>query len=417
MSATSFQRRETGLSLVEMMVALAVSAVVMAGAVTLLVNQQRAFQSGAADRGMQETARAALQEITGNLRMAGFGVDPPLAFDFGFTDNIPMLQAPRISGTNVRINPGYGSCANPVSCRDSATGPDEIVFYSRDPAFGHAIQAVGGTSSISMAGPLNVPLYAGQVLQAMCYGGSMLWAYVTVGAYVAPSQAPTIAVPLANGSGLDFPFQNQTLSDGCFGAGNAWVFKVDRYRYYVDAFDQNGNSLGWGYQSPNRPYLMLDQGLKDQNGVAIRSVIAGDVEDLQFAYEYPAAPITLVGAPPGTAVGTVIPAGAGGIDLAPAAGAPGYGTPATDPSRLDQHPANIRAVVVSVVVRTANADITVGDQTIPAAGNRPDVAGLRGYRRMLFQTSAALRNMDARAPYYPTYSASNGADQLNVGGG
>ncbi len=415
MSATP-SSSERGVSLIELMVGLTVSAVVMLGAVTLLLNQQRVFQTGAADRGMQETARVALEEITGNLRMAGFGVDPALAFDFGFTDNVPMLQAPRISGTNVRINPGY-LCGNPVACRDSAAGPDEIVFYTRDPAFGHAIQAVGGTSTVTMAGPLNVPLYAGQVLQAMCYGGSMLWAYVTVGAYVPPSQGASVAVPLAPGSGLDFPFQNQTLADGCFSAGTAWVFKVDRYRYYLDTFDQNGGSLGYGYQSPSRPYLMLDQGLTDQNGVAIRTAIAGDVEDLQFAYEYPSAPIGLVGAPPGTAAGTGIPAGAGGIVLAPAAGAPGYGTPAVDPSRLDQHPANIRAVQVSVVVRTVNADITVPDQTVPAAGNRPDAVGLPGYHRMLFQTTAALRNMEARAPYFPTFSATNGADQLNVGGG
>ncbi len=416
MNETPSFRSERGVSLIELMVGLAVSAVVMLGAVALLVNQQRVFQSGSADRGMQETARVALEEITGNLRTAGYGVDPPLVFDFGFADNIPMLQAPRNAGVNVRNNPGY-LCANAVACRDSASGPDEIVFYSRDPAFGHAIQSVGGTDTIVIAGPLNVPLYAGQVLQAMCYGGSMFWSYVTVGAYVAPSATAAVAVPLADGSGLDFPFQNQTLADSCFSAGNAWVFKVDRYRYYLDTFDKNGNSLGYGYQSPNRPYLMLDQGLQDQTGAPIRTVIAGDVEDLQFAYEYPSGAVALVGAPPGTAAGTVIPAGPNGIDLAPAAGAPGYGTPATDPSRLDQDPANIRAVQVSVVVRTENADATVPDRTVPAAGNRPDVAGLPGYRRMLFQTTAALRNLDARAPYFPIYSATNGADQLNVGGG
>jgi type IV pilus assembly protein PilW len=400
-----------------MLVALVVSAVVMSGAVTLLMNQQRSFQSGASDRGMQETARVALQEITGNLRMAGFGVDPPLAFDFGFADNIPMVQAPRVAGVNVRMSPSY-KCVTPVSCRDSAAGPDEIVFYSRDPAFGHAIASVGGTSTITMAGPLNVPLYQGQVLQAMCYGGTMVWAYVTVGAYVATSAAATIAVSLAPnpGSALDFPTQNGTLADPCFNTGTARLFKVDRYRYYIDNRDSAGNPAA--YEAPaSRPFLMLDQGLTDQNGLAIATAIAPDVEDLQFAYQYPLAPITLVGAPPGTAAGTAIPAGAGGIDLAPAGGAPGYGTPLNDPSRLNQHPANIRAVQVSIVVRSDVADATIPDQTVPAAGNRPGFQGLANFRRLVFQTTTAVQNLGSLAPYYPSYSANAGADQLNLGGG
>jgi hypothetical protein len=33
----------------------------------------------------------------------------------------------------------------------------------------------------------------------------------------------------------------------------------------------------------------------------------------------------------------------------------------------------------------------------------------------MLQTSVPVRNLDARAPYYPFYGT--GADQLNVGGG
>ncbi len=409
MSSRTTPRASRAFSLVELMVALAVSSTVIIGAVSLLVGQQRAYRAGASDRGLQETARVALEEIGGSLRMAGFGVDPPLAFDFGAADNITMRQAPRIAGQTVK-NSGF-KCANPVACRDRIDRADEIVFYSRDPAFGHLITAVGGTTSITISGPLRVPLYAGQVLLAMCTTGNMLWAYVTVGAYVPASPNPAV-VTLAGGAGLSFPLQNDALSDGCFGSGIAPVVKIDRYRYYVDTFDGAGNSLP--AETPgSRPFLMLDQGLTDESGNAILQAIAPDVEDLQFEYMFPAGAVPRVGSTPNA----VIAAGAAGIDLAPATGAPGYGTSVVDPSRANQHPANIRAVRVSLVARSADTDPAVRDQTVPVASNRPGLPGLPNYRRMLFETTIAVQNMDARAPYFPTYTSNGGADNLNIGGG
>ncbi len=46
-----------------------------------------------------------------------------------------------------------------------------------------------------------------------------------------------------------------------------------------------------------------------------------------------------------------------------------------------------------------------------------NTAGPAGYRRLLVETSAAVRNLDSRTPFMPPYSAKGGADGLNVGGG
>ncbi|HEY6892031.1 MAG TPA: hypothetical protein VI300_29785, partial [Solirubrobacter sp.] len=70
------------------------------------------------------------------------------------------------------------------------------------------------------------------------------------------------------------------------------------------------------------------------------------------------------------------------------------------------------------VVRSPSYDATLStpaDVSIPAAANRPAVDGPPGYRRLLLETTAAVRNLDARAPYFPSYTA--GSDQFNVGGG
>lgn len=413
MTRTAPARATAGFTLIELAVSLLVSSLVIAAAVALLVSQQRIFQTSSSDRGLQETARVALGEIGESLRMAGFGVDPGLAFDFGLADNIAMRQAPLIPGVAVR-NPGY-QCGAPVTCRDQ--NPDEIVFVARDPFFGHALTAVAGANSISIAGPLGAPLYKGQILQLMCSGGTMLWAYVSVGAYVAPSAAATVAITLlpSAGNALDFPTQNSAISDGCFSDGTARVTKVDRYRYFVQTYDAAGNVVA--AQTPgSRPYLVLEQGLTDQNGVALQFLLSPDVEDLQFAYVFSksaTSALQLVGATEGTALA----ADAASIDLAPAAGVPGYGTSQGDASQTTQHPANIRAVRVSVVVRSATADIAVLDREVPAAGNRPAFDGLPNHRRLLFETTVAVPNLDARYPYFPTYSSNSGADNLNVGGG
>jgi hypothetical protein len=98
---------------------------------------------------------------------------------------------------------------------------------------------------------------------------------------------------------------------------------------------------------------------------------------------------------------------------------PAYTDAATAASRTSHHPANIGAVRVSVVVRTAEEDITqVSDasRTLPAAGNRPDLLGPPSHRRTRVETTAVTPNLDVRAPYFPSYSA-GATDRLNVGGG
>jgi hypothetical protein len=59
--------------------------------------------------------------------------------------------------------------------------------------------------------------------------------------------------------------------------------------------------------------------------------------------------------------------------------------------------------------------------TIPAAGNREAMPG-PSYRRFLLETTCPTRYLDARAPFYPSWSAGldgagNPIDVLNKGGG
>lgn len=419
-----------GFTLVELIVGLGVSAIIVAGAIALLINQQQAYQNTSADRAGQEAARQALVAIGDALRRAGYGIHPAVALDFG---TVPQAVLDSVSPTFVAVQ--GRDCGASVSCRDRIDGPDEIAFYARDPYFVRALYAQPTTSQITITGGLATPLLQGQVLAVACGGAcGKRWAYVTVGQAVAANPAAvSTAIPLAPGAGagLDFPNQNAALTDTCYGT-TVWtdgqpqtyalaskVFKVDRFRFYVARFlDPDSNLM--------RPYLMLDQGLTDGTG-PVRLPVAPDVDDLQFAYLVPNAPNPanrLVGATPGTAIAS----GAAGIDLG--ATPPTFTDARANPARATQSPANIRAVRVSVVVRSPETDITLPGKALtstylPQAGNRPELpsdpanpgAFPDAYHwRAQFEATFDLLNMESRAMYCGDYfdGSNPGA---NVGGG
>jgi type IV pilus assembly protein PilW len=398
----SARRGNRGFTLVELLVALVVSAVVVAGALALLVGQRRAFHGSAGDRALQESARSALSEMGMNLRRAGYGVDPWLAFDFGpltgtaTTNESYPGGAP--GGTRVACTGGGA-----VACRDSITGPDELVFYARDPAFSRTLSSAPSETTLRFATALSEPMLAGQILQVMCSGG-MDRAYVTV----ASTAGDLLSVTLDSSASGTFPFEQARIGSGCF--NRTWatvrVFRIERFHYYVATFADPGHPTG-------RPYLMLDRGLTDASGRPAVEPVAPDVEDLQVAYTFRSGTVV------GRAAGTRLSNATGSVDLA--AVPPAYDAENADPARTTDHPANIRAVQVSVVVRNPSTDpmmVSAADRTIPAAGNRPAVTDAPvGYRRLLVETTAATRNLDSRAPFTPPYSSNSGADGLNVGGG
>jgi type IV pilus assembly protein PilW len=412
------RNRARGFTLVELMVGVVVSSLVVAGALALLLAQKRSFQASSADRALQETGRMALEEMSQNLRMAGYGVEPSMVFDFGLANDVPMYRAPQGPGLVVRFGGDSSGttgfpCGTAVQCRDRIDGPDELAFQYRNPWFNHQLVSAPSTDTLVIAGPLPQALEAGQVLQAVCYSGSMVWAYVRVSQQVPATGNATVAVSLEGGAALDYPHQNQTLADTCFQTGLARVFKVERLRYFVQNHAPDGTVTAWN-AAGSRPFLLRDRGLRDASGAPIVDVVSPDVEDLQVAYVFPLAPIGQEVA--GATAGTRLDASATGIDLAPGGGPPRYDTPRLSPLRASHWPANVRAVRLDVVVRSPNPDPQREEAVIPAAGNRAaNTGGEPGHRRMLFQTSVAIPNMESRAPFFPALGT--GADQLNVGGG
>jgi type IV pilus assembly protein PilW len=413
---------QAGFTLVELLVGVVVSLVAIAAGVLMLQGQKRSFQGSSSDRALQETGRMVLGTVSQDLRLAGFGVEPAMVFDFGEMLNVPMDRARRTAGKTVTFGGNSAgttgfACGTAVSCRDSIAGPDELAFQYRDPYFNHQIVSVLSGTSIQIAGPLRQPIRAGQVFQAVCFTGTMVWAYVRAASEVAVTEDALIPVTLEPGRDLDYPNQNEaiapTTGDTCFSTGLARLFKVERFRYFVQSYDAAGQVVAWN-AAGSRPYLMLDRGLR-VNGAPSLEVVAPDVEDFQISYVFPlgAAGSQVAGATTGAALAN----DDAGIALVPSNGlVPTYASARLSPARGNHYPSNIRSVRVAIVARSPNVDSNLGDANIPAAGNRPTVsAGDPGFRRTTFETSVAIPNMEARAPFFPAIEPTSTV--LNVGGG
>ena len=192
---------------------------------------------------------------------------------------------------------------------------------------------------------------------------------------------------------------------------------MERVRYFVQSYDAEGDVVGWN--SPGaRPYLMVDRGLRSADGAPLLDVVAPDVEDLQVSYVFPLAAADEPG---------------GGIDAWgrasttrprastwPLGSYPPTPRHASRPVRTTHYPSNIRAVRAAVVVRSPNQDPTWGTRSSrPPAIDPRWTPATPGYLRTVFETSVAIPNMEARAPFFPTIVPTTDASAgiLNVGGG
>lgn len=409
-------RRASGMTLIELMIALAISAIVLASLFGVVQSQQTAYFQGHLQRAAQGSARAALSYVESRLSLAGYGMDAPLAFDFqyyGFAD--PMTCPPLAAG-----------CP-----RDSVTGNDELVFYARNSRYwlpedragivdprGNAWRVVGvGAGSLTVNARADDLFEKGRILQVMCKDGAK-YAYMTVSQTVGPllADTPGLAIPLVAAVNAN-PFRRQdaAVADTCFSSGAARAFLIDRYRFHVRPV-----RVGAGVQ----PYLVLDTGLDRNNDgpdEAEEIVVAEGIESFQVGYVM----TNMVLAPRGTIPGTAIamapgwPGATAGTGLTtlsfPGLVPPGqweyqptsffrYAVgpiPTISDERLTDHQGNIRAVRIAIVARGPEPEPAKRrtDILLPILNQNALPAWISTtipYNRARVETTVPVRNMTSR---------------------
>jgi len=415
-------RAHRGVTLIELLIAGVVAAIVLVAIFGAVHAQQSAYYEGQRTRVAQASARNAVLFMEQKLQLAGLGMAPSLAFDFGGYTSGPCPTAE------------MGDCD-----RDSVSNSDELVFHARNPNYWFPAPAAASPEPRGQAwlvkdvteSGVKVTMArtgdrfrVGEVLQAVCSGGA-LYAYFTVATAVDTLAADVAeqVIPLAASSADPFHRQD-AATDGCFRDGTAHLFRIERYRFHVRPI-----ASAAGYD----PYLVLDRGISgDGSGTVGENdelIVAAGIESLQVAYVL--ANGTVAGATSGNVITFVEGAtGATGVPdqittlvfpgAAPESGQSIY-TPTSfyrfpvgpplpaDSPRLTDHQANIRSVRIAVVARSPEPDrltasvrpiLPLNQSSAPAWVGAGLADPRDGYQRVSVESTVSLPNMVVRGMIY-----------------
>ena len=235
--STHSRRPEAGFTLIEVMSALVILAIAMVAVFSTFTTQQKSFTVQNRVVEMQQNLRQAVEYMTRDIRLAGYGIPAPVT--------LPTGKLP--SGTTIRT-------LFPI---DNTAGPDSLyVFYCYDmdgyqpPTTNTSVIAVG-------AGIVNVAGITGFVT----LGGELVLITdnTTADLFETSGAAGTVLTFGGGGYSASAPRSYQ--------AGST-VAKARFVRYYIDTTTD-----------PAHPTLMVDR-MAGQ----LAQPVADDIEDMQLTY-------------------------------------------------------------------------------------------------------------------------------------
>ena len=232
---------EAGFTLVEVMAAMAIFAIAMTAVFATFLSQQKSFTIQNRVAEMQQNLRQAVEYISRDIRLAGYGIP----------DNVAIPAT---------ANPDGITSIRSLYATDNATGPDQIYILYMFDMDANQPPAVN-TAAMTGTGSVNVDNSAG----FLTAGGELV--LITDGATADLFQTT------AAGAGV------LTFGAGAYNIGHAKLYglgpppstvaKARFVRYFIDSATD-----------PSHPVLMVDRMIP---GVPPQPV-ADDIEDLQLTY-------------------------------------------------------------------------------------------------------------------------------------
>jgi type IV pilus assembly protein PilW len=402
---TSFRaQHRRGFTLAELLVGLAVTSIVMTAVVAIFVGVQRSYQAETEVKYITESGRGALLFIERTLPLAGYGIDPRVAFD--------------VSNQSARDNQNINLMAFtpaqpalPTGVNGPAVIGDELAFRYRDPAFLRAGRLNSGNTTVTVDTPLGVGLPVNKLLMVGCRGGSD-YAMVRV---TTAAAATATSVSVSN-AGAPFVASSANCLTGT-GASSPWVFIIQEHRLRIV-------NLG------GRPWLVSFRNLED-GVLALNNnnydPIAPDVESFQVAFGMNRArpALTCCTAAPDTGGNTnhIVGDAIGETFFAEPANLlssqPDYRSGYDKPERFLARPANIRSVHIAIVLRSSRNNPTGAQQlrTDDLFNYDAPAPILDGFKRSNFHTAIMVPNMVSRSGFSPALRTTAVTNDLNSWGG
>lgn len=386
-------RRARGFTLIELMVGTVTTAIILSAVAAAFMGVQGSYQTEARIKVAVEGMRTATDFIEQRLRMAGYGVDPRFAFDF----DVATAALPGGTKSNYTIVLGKG-LPNSIT--------DDLAFRYRDAAWMRRGTFSGGIQLDSSAFGMGFP--AGQRFVVSCVGGKD---YVVVRA-----TSPVARTDSALTGALDMALTPAaSIGAPCLTRGGEnlpYVMLLHEMRVRIMSLD-------------GRPFLVAFPNL-DSLDTSTAVPLAADVESFQVSY--------VMNRPSPISVNNTLPAvdssstvknwvlgddGSAAADRVPdpaTSPAPLYTTPYDDPTRFNRHPANIRAVRLSISMRSTTPEASkrraFSRLSLEDSG---EAAAADGFYRTNMTTTVRMPNMLSRSAFNPPVGGEDPAG--NVWGG
>ncbi|MCP3138955.1 PilW family protein [Pyxidicoccus xibeiensis] len=384
------QARSAGFTLLEVLIGTTISSVVLLAVAATVIGVNSVFQGNSLSKQTVEGSRVGMDYLKRTLRLAGYGLDPALAFDFN-TAGLPGNAKDNF----VQDLTPWGTVIT-----------DDLAFRYRDPMYlrrGHVSGSGPYTLNLEAGTSFGQGFRLGQTLLLACPGGLEYFlgrlnadalATANTAALTAVPESPALPACLTN---ADRP---------------AFVLLVHEKRLRVESFG-------------GRPYLVVRHGWAADSDF---DPLVANVESFQVAYQMnrpPASSTCCVGqaAPDATeGTGTSWLLGDEDVALLPNTGPtrPTYDTQYDAVERYTAHPANIRAVRVGLTVRSSRQQPSQARELEPPPRllNAPAPAGTDAFFRSTVETSIRVPNMTSRTFFIPDLrNPTDATSKKNVGGG
>jgi type IV pilus assembly protein PilW len=384
-----------GFTLIELLVGAVTTTIILTAVAVTVMGVQASYQTESRIKVAVEGLRTATNFIEQRMRMAGYGVDPRIAFDFGTTVLPSNLKA------NHSIVLGAG-IPNAVT--------DDLAFRYRDAAWMRRGRYAGaGGIQLEPGSKFGMNFPKNQRFIVSCRGGE---SYLVLkagagGVLKDATQAANVTV--------DTALSSVSADDACLGkSGEQAPFVLLLHEVRIRVMNLDG-----------RPFLMAFQSL-DELDLSTAVPLAADVESFQVAYimnrppptgthsKLAAVDATSVG--PNWVLGDVGSVDADRFPNVNASPAPTYKTPYEDAARYNKHPANIRAVRVSIGLRSTNREPN-GRRSFERVNLEDSVEAAKadGFYRTNTTTTVRVPNLMSRSAFNPPVGDQESG--LNVWGG
>jgi type IV pilus assembly protein PilW len=255
---------ERGFTLVELMIAIVISSVIVAGGYTILTTTHKATISNERAAGTQQNTRVAMEVIARDIKQAGFGMPPaPNTPVGGAAGNCAAV------GTTAAIRPVDNNPAIPLTAVND-TGADSISLvvprtYAANGAYlGWVLASAAPTGGAVTFTTITLTNQAvGEMVTEGMVNGS--------GAYI--SLGGVLTVPVTSSAGATITLANPTYAPINFPVGTK-VYLLQCVTYQVAAGAANCGSAG----------PCLTRTVTSGTAPAVTTSLVDGVEDLQIAY-------------------------------------------------------------------------------------------------------------------------------------